>query len=104
MAVNVATCKVNPVRIALGGATQLIVTLDQPAPPGGITVAIDAVYDGSADTFVGGTILQSLGFDQGSSAAYYTLQTQIVDNAATKVTFLAYIGSGAAKSAELQIG
>lgn len=98
---NVQTCSVNPSTVALGGQANLIVTLDAPATPGGVTVIVDTDFDGDQDTLL--NTPQSIGVEQGTSTGQFLLQTQVVDNPATRIIFSAQVGSGPAKAAQLNI-
>jgi hypothetical protein len=98
---NVQTCSVSPSTIALGGQSNLTVTLDAPAPPGGLTVLVDTDFNGSQDTLL--NTPQSLGVFQGQSSSTFLLQTQVVDNPATQIIFSAHVGSGPPKAAQLNI-
>lgn len=99
---NVKACSVSPSTIALGGQANLTVTLDAPAPPGGLTVLVNTDFNGSQDTLL--STPQSLGVFQGQSSSTFLLQTQVVDNPATQIIFLAFIGDpSTGKAAQLNI-
>lgn len=98
---DVASCSVSPSSIAIGGQSNLIVTLTSPAPQGGLTVNIDVNSDGNADTLE--YTPQSVGVEEGHSQSNFLLQTEAVDGAATQITFSAQIGNGAIKAATLTI-
>jgi hypothetical protein len=99
---QVQSCQVSPNSIALGGTSTLFVTLDGPAPPGGITVIISSNFNGSMDTV--SPLPQSLPVQQGTQSASALLQTVNIPNAATAVTFTAFLYSGGvSKSATLEI-
>jgi hypothetical protein len=98
---NVQNCSVSPSTIALGGQANLTVTLDAPAPPGGLTVIVDTDFDGSQETLLNTPV--SLDFGQGVSTFPFLLQTQVVPNPATRIIFSAHVGFGAAKAAQLNI-
>jgi hypothetical protein len=95
MDVNVNTCSVNPSTVALGDQSILTVTLDAPAPSGGITVIVDTNFSGDDDLK---DTPQAIGIEQGQSTGQFTLQTQDVDasgnpilNPSTQITFIAHI-------------
>jgi len=98
---EVASCFVNPSSITIGGGSNLTVTLTSPAPSGGITVSIDSDSDGAGETLV--NTPDFITFQHGVSAATITLQTQQVDGAATQITFIAHVGNGTRRSAQLNI-
>jgi hypothetical protein len=98
---DVATCSVTPSSIALGGQSNLIVSLTSPAEQGGLTIIIDTDFDGAQETL--SNTPTSLGVAEGKTQATFILQTQAVDGAATRIIFSAQIGNGARKSAQLNI-
>jgi hypothetical protein len=99
---NVSSCVVTPSSIALGGQSNLTVTIDQPAPPGGIGVIIDIDSNGSQDTLVNSPV--GLAISTGQTQLSFLLQTSsAASNPATKITFIAHIGPGTRKTADLYI-
>ena len=100
--VNVASCSVSPSSIAIGGQSNLSVTLTSPAAPGGVVVIVDTDSDGSQDTLLQTPV--SLQINQGDTEFDFPLQTQQVDGAATKIVFSAHVGNGVVKAAQLNIG
>jgi hypothetical protein len=91
MRANVKKCSVNPSTVALGGESTLTVTLDAPAPPGGVTVIIDIDSDGDDTTLE--NVPQSIPIEQGQTSGQYLLQTQDTANPATRIIFIAHIGA-----------
>lgn len=98
---NVQSCFVNPSTIRLGGQSTLTVTLDAPAPLGGLTVLVDTDFDGNQDTLL--QTPQALGVREGDLTAQFLLQTQSSANPATRIIFSAHVGFGPAKAAQLNI-
>ncbi len=99
---QIHACSVNPSTIALGGQSNLIVTIDAPAPPGGITVLVDTDFNGDRFTLV--NIPDSVGVEQGETTGEFLLETtQDVDNPATQITFSAHVGAEPSKAAQLNI-
>ncbi len=49
---NVSSCTVNPSTISIGQGATLTVTLNSPAPAGGVTVPIHTDFNGTQETLV----------------------------------------------------
>jgi hypothetical protein len=99
---QVESCQVSPNRVSAGGTASLIITLDQPAPPGGQEVSISSNIDGPIDTFV--SLPQGIGIFQGTRTGTYNLQTQAIEGAAQSATFsVGVVGQFALISATLHI-
>lgn len=99
--ISVTSCTVSPSVIELGGQANLVVTISSPAPPGGVSAVIDTDSDGSGDTLMNTPV--ALDFPAGQSEFTYLIQTQVVENAASKIIFSAHIDPGPAKAAQLTI-
>lgn len=98
---NIASLQIVPSQITLGSAAQLKVAVDKPAPNGGATVVLNYQMNGSSDTLA--YEVQSIPIHQGARDGEITLQTRIIQGAASSITVTATITGGAPRSATLRI-
>ena len=99
---SIASCQLFPQLIALGGSTNLIVSLSEPAPPTGVSVTLKIECNGSPDTLVSPPT--HLDFLSGQQTLSCLLLTRKVSNPASRILFVVRLNSGgASRSAELDI-
>jgi hypothetical protein len=99
---SIASCQLFPQLIALGGSTNLIVSLNQPAPASGVSIALNLQFKGSAETLVSPPT--HLDFLSGQQTRSTLLPLRKVPKAANRVLFSARLNSGGpSRSAELDI-
>jgi len=99
---SVASCQVFPQLIALGGSTNLIISLSEPAPPSGASVTLKVQSNGSEGTLV--SFPAHLDFTPGQQTLTHLVLTRRIEKPATRVSFIARLRSGGpSRSAELDI-
>lgn len=99
---SIASCQLFPQLIALGGSTNLIVSLSEPAPSSGASAILKIESNGAEGTLV--TVPSHLDFIPGQQTLTCLLVTRKVPRPATRVLFIARLSSGGpSRSAELDI-
>jgi hypothetical protein len=99
--ISVADCSLSSDTIHLGQSFTLKISINQPAPAGGISIGIDRNSDGAMDTLH--VTPTSMTIPAGSNNGSVELQTQSVPGAAKTIIFTAYTSGGARKSVQLNI-
>jgi hypothetical protein len=99
---NISNIYFSPATITLGFSSTLYVQLSQPAPMGGITVGLNCILDGSAETLTNGVPV-SLFIPQGTQTGQLPFPTSIVENPAKSIIVSAFLIPGQPHSAQLTI-